>query len=91
VTRDPAADPAPQPREHHDGCEGEGLYHKYEVRRTDGAGHAGAHQDCRYFVLDLSHDPAARYAALDYARQIETTRPNLAADLRQLVASLRGF
>jgi len=78
-------------REHHDGCEAEGLYRKYEVRRIDGAGHAGVHTDCRYFVLDLTHDVAAQFAALEYANQVEIKRPNLASDLRQLVHSIRGF
>jgi hypothetical protein len=76
-------------RLHHPGCESEGLYHKYEVRRTDGTDQPGGrHDGCEYFVLDLTHDPAARDAALAYAARVRPTRPQLAADLVRLVGGL---
>jgi len=41
-----------------------GLYAKFEVHRMDGRDRPGQkHDGCRYFVLDLDHDPLA-YAAL---------------------------
>jgi len=78
-------------REHHRGREFEGLNQKYRVERVDGTGPTGQHVDCRYFVLDLSHDPAARTVALHFAELVQNERPNLAADLRRLVRELRGF
>lgn len=63
-----------------------GLYRKYEVMRTDGStGRGGRHEHCRHFVLDLTHDPHARYAALMYAEAIVDTNPILAADLKRSV------
>ncbi len=57
---------------HHDGCQHEGIYQKYEVRRTDGADQPGGpHEGCEYLVLDLTHDPSARFAARIYAEDIE--------------------
>lgn len=45
-----------------------GIYAKYEVTRTDGSSRPGEkHADCRYFVLDLGHDPLARGALRAYA------------------------
>ena len=45
-----------------------GLQSRYEVRRLDGRDAPGEkHEDCRYFVLDLTHDPLARLAARAYA------------------------
>jgi len=64
----------------------EGWFRKYTIRRIDGADLPGQkHDGCTLFVLDLTHDPCARIAALDYARQIERTKPNLAADIRYRV------
>lgn len=45
-----------------------GLIQKYVVKRTDGQSvPLGNHPDCDYFVLDLTHDPLARTAAIAYA------------------------
>lgn len=42
-----------------------GLYQKYTVERL--ADPRGRHDECEYFVLDLTHDPLARHAAEQYA------------------------
>jgi hypothetical protein len=74
---DPAAE-----REHHPGCGAEGLYAKYEVRRTDGSDQPGGrHHGCWYFVLDPAHDPDARTVLRQYAGLVAGERPRLAADL----------
>lgn len=62
----------------------DGLYDKYEVKRTDGtSSRGGKHDGCSYFVLDLNHDRFAPYALLVYAQRCETEYPKLAADLRK--------
>lgn len=53
-----------------------GLYRKFEVRRVD-----GSHDGCRYFVLDVDHDPFAAIALGAYAAVCEDTHPKLARDL----------
>lgn len=57
------------------------LYNKYSVVRRDGD---PEHPDCRYFVLDLDHDPVAIQVALQYADLIEARKPGLAAGLREM-------
>ena len=60
----------------------EGLFHKYDVSRTDGDP-SGKHADCRLFVLDPQHDPAAAKALQTYMH--EATKNGyiaLAADLQ---------
>lgn len=85
-----SADP-PQRREHHPGCLEEGLYAKYRVERLDGQDQPGArHHGCRYFPLDLSHDPDGRAVAAIYASLVEAERPRMAQDLRTLVKRLQG-
>lgn len=60
-----------------------GVYHKYNVTRTDGSDQLGGkHHDCEYFVLDLTHDPFAMPAATAYADACEAEYPMLAADMR---------
>jgi hypothetical protein len=60
-----------------------GWYRKYVVARTDGKDGPGQkHDGCKLFVLDLTHDTFACYAAIEYARQCEKDYPNLATDLR---------
>jgi hypothetical protein len=44
-----------------------GLEARYEVRKLNDP--TGKHEDCRYFVLDPQHDPIARRALLEYARE----------------------
>lgn len=68
-----------------------GLYDKYVVTRTDGGHCVGRkHERCRYFVLDLTHDPAARTAAMLYASIVRPTEVALADDLVSLVEALGG-
>jgi len=60
------------------------IFNKFRVNRTDGTDYPGAkHYGCDYFVLDLTHDPAARPAVLAYADAVEPTHPKLAADIRR--------
>lgn len=62
-----------------------GLYEKFRVERTDGKSAPGEkHSGCRYFVLDLDHDPHAAPALKAYAESCESEYPNLAADLRRI-------
>lgn len=43
----------------------QGLFQKFEVRRTDGSSEPGGkHEGCEYFVLDVDHDPHAEAALL---------------------------
>jgi hypothetical protein len=66
-----------------------GLYDRYWVRRTDGSsGPGGKHEHCRYFVLDLDHDPYAGAALVAYASSCAATYPQLAADLRRLAETV---
>jgi hypothetical protein len=59
-----------------------GLYHKFNIERTDGESAAGKkHDGCDYFVLDLTHDPFAMPALLVYAKACREMYPLLAADL----------
>lgn len=68
-----------------------GLFHKFDVRRTDGKdGPGGKHEHCRYFVLDLFCDPHALPALEAYAESCAEERPRLAHDLRRLVTRLRN-
>lgn len=62
-----------------------GLCEKYVVTRTDGSSEPGGkHHGCRYFVLDLTHDPIGRRAARLYAlRAREAGYENLADDLER--------
>jgi len=63
-----------------------GLHEKFIVTRTDGKSAPGEkHDGCRYFVLDLDHDPHAEAALAAYADACEADRPALAADLRSVL------
>lgn len=60
-----------------------GLYNKFHVSRLDGSSvHPGKHEDCDYFVLDLTHDKFAKAALLAYAEACKSEYPQLAHDLR---------
>lgn len=60
-----------------------GLYNKFTVARTDGQSAPGEkHDECEYFVLDLTHDEFAAAALRAYADACEGQYPMLAADLR---------
>lgn len=64
-------------------AEEQGVFRKFDVRRTDGSSEPGGkHHGCEYFVLDVDHDPAAHAALAAYADAIEATHPVLAADMR---------
>lgn len=59
-----------------------GLYNKFRITRLDGKSRKGKrHNDCRYFVLDLNHDPYAKPAVRAYASACAYEYPQLAADL----------
>lgn len=64
-----------------------GLYPKYHVAKVADPAHT--HDDCFYFVLDLTHDEGGREAALRYADYIEPANPALAIDLRRAVHEAR--
>jgi len=66
-----------------------GLDGKYEVKRTDGKdGPGDRHDGCEYFVLDLTHDSAARLAATVYAAVAQNWNPQLSRELKALVKTL---
>lgn len=61
----------------------EGLYGKFEVRRTDGTdAPGGKHDGCTYFVLDLQHDKHMPAALRAYATSCDKEYPVLASQLR---------
>lgn len=67
-----------------------GVYHKFNVSRTDGRSSPGEkHHGCQYFVLDLEHDPHAVAALVAYAESCAREFPTLAADLRIIAESAR--
>lgn len=62
--------------------EQQGMFRKFEVRRVDGSDEPGGkHHGCRYFVLDLDHDPHAAVAMAAYAQACRNTHPALSAEL----------
>lgn len=64
-------------------AEQQGLFRKFDVRRVDGSdAPGGKHHGCRYFVLDVDHDPHSVDALMAYAAACEKTHPELAKDLR---------
>lgn len=64
-----------------------GLYEKFLVCRADGRDRPGEkHAECRYFVLDLDHDPHAIAAISAYADSCSADGfQNLADDLNKIV------
>lgn len=59
-----------------------GLYEKFEVTRKDGQSQPGEkHNDCEYFVLDLTHDEFAGPALVAYAQACAEKYPKLSTDL----------
>ncbi len=64
----------------------QGLYEKFHpVERVDGRSAPGErHHNCKYFVLDLDHDPFALPAIRAYADACLKDYPGLAIDLRAL-------
>ena len=70
-------------------AEEQGLFRKFEVRRTDGSdGPGGKHDGCRYFVLDMDCDPHAGPALKAYAESCCESHPKLSAELKLLAYSL---
>jgi hypothetical protein len=70
-----------------------GLYNKYLVYRVDRRDRRvnDKHSGCRYFVLDLTHDPHAKPALLAYAASARADGYTaLADDLEREAAALRG-
>jgi hypothetical protein len=60
----------------------QGLFRKFDVRRTDGSdAPGGKHHDCEYFVLDMNHDRHARDALRVYARACAAEFPVLTEHL----------
>lgn len=60
-----------------------GLYQKYRVERIED--HAGKHNDCPFFVLDIKHDRFARAALITYACVCRAEYPALADDIEKLI------
>lgn len=68
-----------------------GLYHKFIVTRTDGSSRKGGkHEHCEYYVLDLNHDKHAIPALEAYAASCRAEYPQLADDLLDKVAEIKG-
>lgn len=68
-----------------------GLYNKFIIWRTDGEDAPGhKHDGCRYFVLDLTHDPHSWPALKAYAESCRSEYPQLAHDLDELIAAAPG-
>jgi hypothetical protein len=66
-----------------------GLYHKFNVERTDGSSAPGGkHHSDEYFVLNLTTDRHALPALKAYAKSCANDFPALAADLRAKVRAL---
>lgn len=63
-----------------------GLYEKFRVERIDGTSELGKkHNGCRYFVLDLDHDPYALPAIKAYADSCMSEYPILSSDLKKVI------
>jgi hypothetical protein len=66
-----------------------GFYKKFTIKRTDGRHRRGEkHHGCRYFVLDLDHDPHAIPAIRVYAESCAESHRNLARDLLAIARAL---
>ena len=59
-----------------------GIYNKFRIIRRDEKGRKGGkHFDCKYFVLDLTHDVHAKAAVKTYAKSCKKDFPKLSRDL----------
>ena len=66
-----------------------GLYKKFIVIRTDGQSVTGQkHDNCEYFVLDITHDPHAILALSAYAVDCRDDHPQLAEDIMKVVCRI---
>lgn len=67
--------------------ENTGLYRKFNVTRVDGRDMPGGDREgARYFVLDLTNDKHAFAALLAYIESAKDDLPELANDLRRIIA-----
>jgi hypothetical protein len=65
-----------------------GLYHKFNVSRTDGKDQTGGkHEHDEYFVLNLTTDKHAIAALATYADSCADEYPALASDLRAKISA----
>lgn len=63
-------------------AEQQGMFHKFNVERVDGSDRPGGkHHGCRYFVLDLDHDPHSKAAMSAYGLDCRDTHPKLSAEI----------
>ena len=66
-----------------------GLYEKFRVLRVDGRSAIGErHENCEYFVLDLTHDRHALAAIQAYADSCGGEYPQLAVDVLRRAGEL---
>ena len=77
--------PKPLPERGEGPATAQGLFRKYIIRRADGQDFQVTHKhfNCEYFVLDITHDPAAKAALKAYADAVDETYPLLARDIRK--------
>jgi hypothetical protein len=69
---------------------GRGLYNKFTVTRSDREAQA-RHDDCEYFVLDLTHDKLAIPALAAYeSAAMQHGYDRLAEDLRLIRARMQA-
>ena len=67
----------------------QGVIERYKIVRTDGSSEPGKkHDGCRYFVLDLEHDPFAANALMAYAEACAKEYPQLAEDLESAALNI---
>ncbi len=63
-----------------------GFYNKYEVNRRDGLDkECDKHFNCKYFVIDLTHDHFAIPAMKSYADACKDAYPNLYIDIQDWI------
>jgi hypothetical protein len=68
------------------------MYEKFVVARTDGSDEPGGkHEDCDYFVLDLTHDKHAVAALAAYAVSCKDTHPQLHADITKRLFKIMPY
>jgi hypothetical protein len=67
----------------------EGLIRKFKVERLTPSSRGITHDGCQYFVLDITHDPYARVAALAYAKACDQEYRSLSIDLGVAVRRAR--
>lgn len=68
--------------------ENRGMYEKFSVTRLTPSSRGIDHSGCVYYVLDLTHDPAAAGAMEAYAEAVRDSHPRLAEDISRTLADL---